>query len=211
MFIGFFFFYFVPWFGIIIFIVSPVVIFSIYLVRESTADTRQRAMRQLDTKSEEAESVPYTVTNPELVRARFFDSKPPLLSSRDEPIPEILDGTNKSIKDDPLSQTTLQARIDELEDRVRFLQKRLAEEPDSEQAAPIQLEKDEVPKDLSVDDEEELSERAIQQLMEALDEKFEKGVISQQLYQRLHDKFLTRLKKLQNGCSDQSPRRASEH
>lgn len=184
------------------------------MARTSAADTRRRAKQRLDAQSlvssRDAESAPFSETDSELVRARFLDSETPPIPSHEDPIPEVISGSEKAIKDAPPSKETLQERIDKLEDRVRFLRQRLAEEPALDQAPSVQPEEDEVPQDFSVDDEEELSERAIQQLLETLDEKLEKGTISQQLYQRLRDKFLTRLQKLQNSCVEQPQGRASE-
>jgi hypothetical protein len=42
---------------------------------------------------------------------------------------------------------------------------------------------------------EELSEKAIQHLLETLDEKFAKRAISKQLYTRLRDKYIARMEK----------------
>jgi uncharacterized membrane protein len=94
------------------------------------------------------------------------------------------------------SVESLQARINELEERVRWLRERLAAGPAIDAATAAQA----APNGRSLqtstgEGAEELSERALQQLLEALDEKLAKGTISQQLYQRLRDKYLARLSK----------------
>jgi hypothetical protein len=96
----------------------------------------------------------------------------------------------------PDSIEKLQARINELEERVRLLRERLAGGPTGDTitvAKPVPDTKSlETP---PTNDAEELSERALQHLLEALDEKLAKGAITQQLYQRLRDKYLARLSK----------------
>lgn len=200
----------VPSIGLIFIIVST----SVILYCVISADTRRKATQRLDDQSpvssRDEERVPPSETDFDSVHARFLDSESSQVPSQEEKIPEKVNGSEKLTEDTPPSKETLQERIDKLEDRVRFLRKRLAEEPALDQTPSVQPKYDEVPQDLSVDDEEELSERAIQQLLETLEEKLEKGVISRQLYQRLRDKFLTRLKKLQDSGTEQPKRRVSE-
>jgi len=94
------------------------------------------------------------------------------------------------------SVENLQARINELEERVRWLRERLEAGPTTDTMAPAQPQPEVAsPQTVSTEGAEELSERALQQLLEALDEKLAKGTISQQLYQRLRDKYLARLSK----------------
>ena len=50
----------------------------------------------------------------------------------------------------------------------------------------------------AVEEESALSERAIQQLLDTLEQKLEKGSISHPLYNRLRNKYLTRLKKFKD-------------
>ncbi len=205
----------VPSFGLIFLTVSMLFIGILYLARTNSADTRRKSTQRLDDQSpvssREEESVPPSETDSDLVRARFLDSESSPVPSQEEQSPEKVNGSEKLSEEAPPSRETLQERIDKLEDRVRFLRKRLAEEPDIDQTPLVHPEEDEVPQDLSVDEEEELSERAIQQLLETLEEKLQKGVISRQLYQRLRDKFLTRLKKIQDSSTEQPKRRAAKH
>jgi len=92
------------------------------------------------------------------------------------------------------SVENLQARISELEERVRWLRERLAAGPTTETTTAAHAEPNgKSPRTSTAEGAEELSERALQQLLEALDEKLAKGTISQQLYQRLRDKYLARL------------------
>jgi hypothetical protein len=94
------------------------------------------------------------------------------------------------------SVENLQARINELEERVRWLRERLAAGPTTDTTTAAQAEPNgRSPQTSTAEGAEELSERALQQLLEALDEKLAKGTISQQLYQRLRDKYLARLSK----------------
>jgi len=112
------------------------------------------------------------------------------------------------------SVENLQARINELEERVRWLRERLAAGPTTETTTAAQTEPSgKSPRTSSTEGAEELSERALQQLLEALDEKLAKGTISQQLYQRLRDKYLARLSRARNkreaapGAVSSKPRR----
>jgi hypothetical protein len=204
----------ISWFGILFLTISFLFISIIYLARVSTSNTHRRTTQRLDDQSaypsKDHEEPPPSEIDSELVRARFLDAETPQLSSHEEPIPEKEGSSEKSIKDTLPSHETLQRRIDKLEKRVRFLRQQLEEEPTPDQTISTEPKEDKVPQDFSLDDEEELSELAIQQLLETIDEKLEKGAISKQLYQRLRDKFLTRLKKLQDSYPKQSQRRAEE-
>ncbi|MHA2406574.1 MAG: hypothetical protein ACXADB_01945 [Candidatus Hermodarchaeia archaeon] len=84
----------------------------------------------------------------------------------------------------------LQQRIAELEDRIQILNEQLAKDPVP--GVPIVFSDDfENEKTAS----EELSEKAIQHLLETLDEKLAKRSISEQLYTRLRDKYIARMEK----------------
>jgi len=95
-----------------------------------------------------------------------------------------------------LSSEKLQKRIDELEKRVRLLKSQLAEGPiidtdvtDLTSDSPSLVEEEQV------DEDEDLSELAVRQLLEALDEKLAKRAISKRLYNQLRNKYLARLEK----------------
>ncbi|MFX0078115.1 MAG: hypothetical protein ACFE8O_02655 [Candidatus Hermodarchaeota archaeon] len=90
----------------------------------------------------------------------------------------------------------LQERIDELEKRVQLLKSQLAEEPiiDSE-VIELTLDSPTPVVEEQVDEDGDLSELAVRQLLEALEEKLAKGAISKQLYNLLRNKYLARLEK----------------
>ncbi len=126
-------------------------------------------VRLLDTEVEEAKpEVPPTTTEPEEIQ---------------KPKREI-------------PSEKLQERIDELEKRVQMLKSQLAEEPISDsEITDLALDSPASVVEEQVDGEEDLSELAVRQLLEALDEKLAKRAISKQLYNRLRNKYLARLEK----------------
>lgn len=90
----------------------------------------------------------------------------------------------------------LQERIDKLEKRVQMLKSQLAEEPISDsERTDLTLDSPAPVVEEQVDEDEDLSELAVRQLLEALDEKLAKRAISKQLYNRLRNKYLARLEK----------------
>jgi len=94
------------------------------------------------------------------------------------------------------TEEKLRQRIVKLEKRVQSLQQQLAEEPFSEigRATPGEKPIETIPSEPpSVD--LELSELAIERILEALDEKLAKGAITKPLYDRLRDKYIARREK----------------
>ncbi len=90
----------------------------------------------------------------------------------------------------------LQERIDELEKRVQMLKSQLAEEPISNaEITDLTLDSPAPVVEEQVDEDEDLSELAVRQLLEALEKKLAKRAISKQLYNRLRNKYLARLEK----------------
>ena len=90
----------------------------------------------------------------------------------------------------------LRQRIEKLEKRVRSLQQQLAEAPLDELKADRTAGEDIEPISSQPPiDELELSELAIERVLEALKEKLAKGAITKSLYDRLRDKYIARMKK----------------
>jgi uncharacterized membrane protein len=111
------------------------------------------------------------------------------------PVSEVTPSSFQTFDESEISESTkeLQQRIKELEERVQSLKEELARDPASVSRA--RLESPEMREGEEENEEAELSEKAIQQLLETLDEKFAKGAISEQLYTRLRDKYIARMKK----------------
>ena len=90
----------------------------------------------------------------------------------------------------------LRQRIEKLEKRVHSLQQQLAEESSDElkvdRKAGESIEG--IPSE-PARDELELTELAVERVLEALEEKFAKGAITEQLYDRLRDKYKARMEK----------------
>ena len=91
------------------------------------------------------------------------------------------------------STEELKQRIAELENRIQLLNEQLAKD-----SAPSEdhllLASDDIQNGKEITSEE-LSEKAIQHLLETLDEKLAKRAISKQLYTRLRDKYIVRMEK----------------
>ena len=81
-----------------------------------------------------------------------------------------------------------------------MLKSQLAEEPISDsEITDLTLDSPALGVEEQVDEEEKLSELAVRQLLEALEEKLAKRAISKQLYNRLRNKYLARLEKKERG------------
>lgn len=110
-----------------------------------------------------------------------------------------------------VSSEKLQERIDELEKRVQLLKSQLAEDPfDDPDITDLTVDSPDSVKKEQVDEDEELSELAVRQLLEALDEKLAKRSISKRLYNRLRNKFLARLEKKERRRETSSKRGTKE-
>lgn len=169
----------------------------IYLYRQRTPKTMEEdtvpgtlfassaSQEQLEEVRSSAETVSTAASRAE------GDTRRPDISAR--PLPSQSATATQAEKGRD-SVENLQARISELEERVRWLRERLAAGPTTETTTAAQAEPNgRSPRTSTAEGAEELSDRALQQLLEALDEKLAKGTISQQLYQRLRDKYLARL------------------
>jgi len=139
------------------------------------------------TETEEPRSI-------EAVQARILDTEveeatpevPPTLKE-----PEKIQKPKREVPSEKL-----QERIDELEKRVQMLKSQLAEEPVSDsEITDLTLDSPAPVVEEEVYEDDDLSELAVRQLLEALDEKLAKRAISKQLYDRLRNKYLARLEK----------------
>ncbi len=92
-------------------------------------------------------------------------------------------------KESKESIRALQERITELEKRVISLKQQLVGDPIPSSEDIVSA------SDKQEYREEELSEKATQQLLDTLDEKLAKGAISKQLYTQLRDKYIARMEK----------------
>jgi hypothetical protein len=111
----------------------------------------------------------------------------------EKPVPES-ETVEKPIE--AISSAELQERIDVLEKRVQSLRMQLAEEAiDDSETTHLSSDTSSVEIELNLDEDEELSELAVRQLLEALEEKLAKRAISKQLYKQLRKKYLARLEK----------------
>ncbi len=102
----------------------------------------------------------------------------------------------------------LQQRIEELERRVQSLKEELARDPSS--VAATRIIPSETFEENGENDEEDLSEKAVQQLLETLEEKLAKGAITEQLYTRLRDKYIERIKKTKRKREASSKKRGKK-
>jgi hypothetical protein len=101
----------------------------------------------------------------------------------------------------------LQERIAQLEKQIKILNQQLSEEPSIEPSIETTAPDVTVPTNAELYSEaEELTIVAIKQLLETLDEKFAKRAISEQLYNRLRDKYLARLEKAKRRSESSSNR-----
>jgi len=194
-------------FGIVLFFISPLIgIFAliiiflgiaiVYVYRTEDSDVTSPppsfSSSLPDTTLESVETEePRSI---ESFQARILDTEV------EEATPEVPPTTTESEEiqkpKGEVRSEKLQERIKVLEKRVQMLKSQLAEEPiiDSEVIdltldSPVPVDEEQV------DEDEDLSELAVRQLLEALEEKLAKGAISKQLYNRLRNKYLARLEK----------------
>ena len=129
-----------------------------------------------------------------VVQARLLDTEVAEATLEVPPTLTALEEIQKPKRKVPTEK--LQERIDELEKRVQMLKSQLAEEPISDsEITDLTLDSPALGVEEQVDEEEKLSELAVRQLLEALEEKLAKRAISKQLYNRLRNKYLARLEK----------------
>lgn len=175
-----------PLLAIITIVLSSLILGVLYLTR----NLRTRSQVDVNTQSEpETKQDPATPINSQSVQVKILDPQPDSPQST----PLMKKPVEHSKAQEKLSSEELQSRIVVLEERVRSLRQQLQELPSIETETSImQAEKSD---EQVLEENKEYSERAIEQLIETLDEKLAKGAISQQLYQSLHDRYLARLKK----------------
>ncbi len=125
----------------------------------------------------------------ESVRVRVLDADTLMADSKTSE-PE-LEGEGQS----ETEVEKLQRQIIQLEKRIKLLKEQLAKEPFAEPSIEPTTPDSIAPAKAELECEEELTVVAIQHLLETLDEKFAKRAISDQLYNRLRDKYLARMEK----------------
>ncbi|MFX1577772.1 MAG: FimV family protein [Promethearchaeota archaeon] len=175
-----------PIFAILIVIIAILTISIIYVYRslEYEAPTEAALSEPSTTEEEKAQIVdtdrPQTLKLELPSQGEKKPSAPQLNALKSESLPE----RDESIRE-------LQKRIAELEQRVQSLRQLASDSiPENDSRIPVAEESRE-----NEFTEEELSEKAIQQLLETLDEKLAKRAISKQLYTRLRDKYIVRIEK----------------
>lgn len=165
-----------PVIAVMIMIIAGLTLAIVYVYRSDSDETPQTLAREPDLA-------------PDFLSDVFIDADDK--SSISEVTPFLFHPLDETVATEPTA--ILQQRIEELEKRAKALREELARDPTSISAPKISpsksLERN------GENDEDELSEKAIEQLLEVLDEKLAKRAISEQLYTRLHDKYIARIKK----------------
>jgi hypothetical protein len=191
--LGVIFWYISPIIGILVVIIALLTIGIIYIYRTQDYDvSMEPPTSPLISNNEEARFPP-------LEEAREQDLAPTSEYNEAHPDTQIpssileLQPTQDAVD----RSKELQKRILELEKRVQALNERLARDPfpDFNSATPLIDEK----KRMEEGPEQELSEKAIQHLLDTLDDKLAKRAISKQLYKRLRDKYIARIQKTKKG------------
>jgi hypothetical protein len=176
-----------PIFAILVVIIAILTISIIYVYRslEYEAPT-EPASREPSTTGEEKALIVDTD------KSQTSKLEPTSQGEKKPSAPQLIPSKSESLPERDESIRELQQRIAELEQRVQSLNRQLASdsipENDSRIPAAEEIRENEFT-------EEELSEKAIQQLLETLDEKLAKRAISKQLYTRLRDKYIVRIEK----------------
>ena len=180
-----------PIFGLLFIIITSLTIAIIYIYRTQDFEiTDERSVRPISSTEEETEPI-----EQESVLEQFR-------KQWSDPIQEVRrpNGTflfvpseHKAEPEESDTVKELQQRIAELEHRVHSLNEQLADDQimKGNQSIPVS---DASEKQNDITDEE-LSETAIQHLLETLEEKLAKRAISKQLYTRLRDKYIARMEK----------------
>lgn len=189
VFISVVFMVFMPWLGLILLILTLVVLGLIYAVKRRPSWLFSRRNNNKTPRLDDSEQSTSVELSPESVKARILNSQDTHHTQPKKEMPKITKPTEE------LTGTSLEEQIVELEKRVSSLRHQLQEFPSEDQTLPPS--ENELHREFdTISNEVELSERAIQQLLETLDEKLAKGAITQELYERLRDRYLERLKKL---------------
>ncbi len=194
-------------FGIFLFFISPIIgifaliimclgiaIVYVYQTQDSDEPSPPPSLSSPlpDTALEAAETEePRSI---EAVQARLLDTE--VEEARPEIPPTLKEPEEIQKPKREVPSEKLQERIDELEKRVQMLKSQLAEASVSDsEITDLTLDSPAPVVEEQVDEDEDLSELAVRQLLEALDEKLAKRAISKQLYNRLRNKYLARLEK----------------
>lgn len=197
--------------AVILEIVAPIWIIALHIHRtprpktdEGKTEELSPAVSPVQVRAQEMQASSDAM--PRLVSTMYADSVRPDVQTQQR---TTLDTPRTETEKRRDSVESLQARINELEERARWLRERLAAAPTADATTGRQTEANGKPSQTSATESaEEVSARALQQLLEALDEKLAKRAISQQLYQRLRDKYLARLSRAQ-GKREAEPKAVS--
>jgi hypothetical protein len=192
-------------FGIILFFISPIIgIFALIIMFLGIAIVYVYQTQDSDEPSPPPSLFPplpdTTLASAETEDSRITDSvqvelRDTTLEDLTSEIPPTVTEPEAILKPKrEVSSENLQERIDELEKRVWLLKSQLAEGPIIDTDV-TDLTSDSLSLVEEEQDDEDLSELAVRQLLEALDEKLAKRAISKRLYNRLRNKYLARLEK----------------
>lgn len=187
-----------PPIGIIFLIITLSLLGIIYLAITVDSEARysERGFSHIAPSSEPEVSIRTRTSEDEATRIRIQDTGTHTIPTSPSPKPVSRIRRQSKIKHPDSSKPPLQVRIDRLEKQVKQLRQRLSEEPLIKPTAPDSLSKEEVSQEEDIEEDVALLERAVQQILVTLDQKLEKGSISHPLYNRLRNKYLTRLKKV---------------
>lgn len=194
-------------FGIVLFFISPIIgIFALIIMFLGIA-----IVYVYQTQDSDETSPPPSLFSPlpDTILASAETEEPRITDSvqvelRDATIEDLASEIHPTVTEPEAIQTPkkevssekLQERIDELEKRVQLLKSQLAEGPifDTD-VTDLTSDSLSLVEEGQVDEDEDLSELAVRQLLEALDEKLAKRAISKRLYNQLRNKYLARLEK----------------
>ncbi len=177
-----------PVFGLLSAVIAILTVAIIYVFKSQEYEPSTEPPVDPAISTEEKAESPIT----EAVQELLLDSTPEI-----DEVPSVAQAPFSSSEalseEDNDSTQKLQQRIAELEKRVQSLNEQLAIDPEANGTSPIPL--PEEGEGIEEVRENELSETAIQHLLETLDEKLANRSISKQLYTRLRDKYIARMEK----------------
>ena len=181
--LGFLFGIIFPIFGVFFVIIAILGIAIIYVYRTQDFDASNDTPTFTDEEAQESETIQHLVQEALLGPVPAIEIDNPETQVSASPSEPSHDESSESTKE-------LQKRIAELEKRVLSLNEQLARD-----SLIIGNDSKLLREDSKEIVDEQLSETAIQHLLEALEEKLAKRAISKQLYTQLRDKYIARMEK----------------